>query len=72
MIKKVIKNIFLLPFRLVLNIIVTGSIIVAFILWFNFLSVSLIELLVLLIFIPNLILLPLFLKNLYVPLWDNP
>ena len=64
-----VTNIVLLPFRLIWNIIVTGLIIGGFILWFGFIFGSVIGIILILIFAPELFLLPLVLAIMYTPIW---
>jgi hypothetical protein len=51
-----IENILLFPFRLLWNIIVTGLIIGGFVLWFGFIFGSVIAVILILIFAPDLFL----------------
>lgn len=53
-----VENIFLFPFRLLWNIIVTSLIIAGFVLWFGFIFGSVIGVILILIFAPDLFLLP--------------
>ena len=66
-----LDNIILCPFRLVWNIIVTGLIITGFILWFGFIFGSVIGVILILIFAPDLFLLPLVLVFMYTELWPE-
>ena len=67
----VIENIILLPFRVVWNIIVSGLIIGGFILWFGFIFSSVVAVVLIMIFAPELFLLPLVLGELYVEIWPE-
>jgi len=66
-----IENIILFPFRLVWNIIVTGLIIGGFVLWFGFIFGSVIAVILILIFAPDLFLLPLVLAPMYTEMWPE-
>ena len=66
-----IENILLFPFRLLWNIIVTGLIIGGFVLWFGFIFGSVIAVILILIFAPDLFLLPLALTGMYTKIWDE-
>lgn len=66
-----IKNILLLPFRTLWNLIVTVFIVLAFILWFGFIFGSVIAVILILIFMPELFLLPIAIAAFYVPMWDD-
>jgi hypothetical protein len=66
-----IENILLFPFRLLWNIIVTGLIIGGFVLWFGFIFGSVIAVILILIFAPDLFLLPLALAGMYTKIWDD-
>lgn len=68
----VIGNLLLLPFRLLWNIVVTALIIGGFILWFGFIFGSVIAVILILIFAPELFLLPLVMVGMYVSLWTEP
>lgn len=61
------KNIFLFPFRLLWNIVVTGLIITGFVLWFGLV----IGVVLILIFAPELFLLPLLLTPMYTKIWNE-
>ena len=65
------ENIILFPFRLVWNIIVTGLIIGGFVLWFGFIFGSVIAIILILIFAPDLFLLPLVLAPMYTEIWPE-
>jgi len=65
------KNILLLPCRLGWNVIVTVLIIIALIVWFAFIFGSVIAVVLILIFAPNLFLRPLKLARLYVNVWPE-
>jgi hypothetical protein len=64
-----ISNILFFPFRLGWNIIVTALIITAFVFWFGFIFGSVIAVVLILIFAPDLFLLPLGLAVLYTKMW---
>jgi hypothetical protein len=66
-----LERIVLLPFRLLRNIIVTALIVGGFVLWFGFIFGSVIAVVLILIFAPNLFLLPLLLLPMYVELWPD-
>jgi hypothetical protein len=66
-----LDNIILFPFRLVWNIIVTGLIITGFVLWLGFIFGSVIGVILILIFAPDLFLLPLVLVFMYTKLWPE-
>ena len=66
-----IENLVLLPFRLLWNIVVTILIIGGFVLWFGFIFGSVIAVILILIFAPNLFLLPLALVPMYTKLWHE-
>ena len=70
-ISRMFKNIVLLPFKLLWNIIVTGLIIGAFILWFSFIFGSVIAVVLILIFKPDLLLLPMVIVRMYIHIWDD-
>lgn len=65
------KNIFLFPLKLLWNIIVTGLIITGFVLWFGFIFGSVIGVVLILIFAPELFLLPLQLMSMYTKIWNE-
>jgi uncharacterized membrane protein YccF (DUF307 family) len=65
------ENTLLFPFRLVWNIIVTGLIIGGFVLWFGFIFGSVIAVILILIFAPDLFLLPLTLAPMYTAIWPE-
>ncbi len=65
------ENTILFPFRLVWNIIVTGLIIGGFVLWFGFIFGSVIAVILILIFAPDLFLLPLTLAPMYTAIWPE-
>jgi len=64
-------NILMLPLRLTWNIIVTALIITGFVLWFGFIFGSVIAVILILIFMPDLFLLPLALVPMYTKMWDE-
>jgi hypothetical protein len=66
-----VKNILLLPFRLLWNIIVTGLIIGGFVLWFGFIFGSVAAVILILIFAPSYFLLPLALTFMYTSVWED-
>ena len=66
-----LTNIVLLPFRLLWNLLVTGLIIGGFVLWFGFIFGSVLGVILILIFAPDLFLLPLILAPMYTTLWDE-
>jgi hypothetical protein len=70
-IEKTILNIILLPIKILWNIILTLLIIGAFVLWFGFIFGSVIAVVLILIFAPDLFLLPLALTVLYVNMWND-
>jgi hypothetical protein len=66
-----LEKLVLLPFRLLWNVIVTALIVGGFVLWFGFIFGSVIAVILILIFAPNLFLLPLLLVPMYVKLWPD-
>lgn len=64
-------NILLFPFKLIWNIFVSGLIIGGFILWFGFIFGSVIAVILIIIFAPELFLLPLVLAGMYTKLWPE-
>ena len=58
-------NILLFPFRSLWNLIVTSLIITGFVLWFGFIFGSVLGVILILIFAPELFLLPLLLMPMY-------
>ena len=64
-------NLLLFPFKLLWNIIVTGLIIGGFILWFGFIFGSVIAVILIIIFAPELFLLPLVLAGMYTEIWPE-
>jgi hypothetical protein len=66
-----IENILLFPFRLLWNIVVTGLLIGGFVLWFGFIFGSVIAVVLILIFAPDLFLLPIAISALYTKMWDD-
>jgi hypothetical protein len=64
-------NLLFLPVRLLWDLVVTGLVIGGFVLWFGFLFGSVVAVVLVLIFAPELFLLPLALVALYVPLWGD-
>lgn len=66
-----LENIITFPFRLLWNILVTGLIVGGFVLWFGFIFGSVIAVVLIIIFAPDLFLLPLVLHHLYVELWPQ-
>lgn len=68
---KFIENITLFPFRLTWNIIVTALIIAGFVFWFGFIFGSVLGVILILIFAPDLFLLPLVLVFMYTKLWSD-
>jgi hypothetical protein len=65
------ENIIFFPFRLVWDIIVTSLIIGGFVLWFGFIFGSVIAVILILIFAPDLFLLPLALAPMYTAIWPE-
>ena len=65
------ENLIFFPFKLLWNIIVTALIIGGFVLWFGFIFGSVIAVILILIFAPDLFLLPLLLVPLYVNMWPD-
>jgi hypothetical protein len=65
-----LTNLFLLPFRLLWNLVVTVVIVTAFVLWFGFIFGSVIAVVLILIFASHLFLLPIALGALYIKIWD--
>lgn len=65
------ENIILLPFRLAWNIIVTGLIIGGFVLWYGFIFGSVVAVVLIIIFAPDLFLLPLVLAAMYTNMWPD-
>jgi len=68
---KELGNLILFPFRLAWNIIVTGLIVGGFVLWFGFIFGSVIAVILILIFAPDLFLLPLVLAPMYTEMWPD-
>ncbi|MFT7043662.1 MAG: hypothetical protein ACJAW7_002424 [Candidatus Azotimanducaceae bacterium] len=66
-----LENLVLLPFRLIWNIIVTGLLIGGFVLWFGFIFGSVIAVILILIFAPDLFLLPLGIALMYTKNWPD-
>jgi hypothetical protein len=66
-----LANIIFFPFRLLWNIVVIGLIIAGFVFWFGFIFGSVLGVILILIFAPNLFLLPLLLLPLLKKLWDE-
>lgn len=66
-----LKNMIMLPFRLIWNIIVTGLIVGGFVLWFGFIFGSVIAVILILIFAPHLFLLPLVFEPMYTEIWPE-
>ena len=64
-------NILLYPFRLLWNIIVTGLIIGGFILWYGFIFGSVVGVILIIIFAPELFLLPMAIAVMYTKLWPD-
>jgi len=64
-------NVLLFPFRLLWNLIVTALIITGFVLWFGFIFGSVVAVILILIFAPDLFLLPLALVPIYTKMWDD-
>ena len=64
-------NVLLFPFRLLWNLIVTALIITGFVLWFGFIFGSVVAVILILIFAPDLFLLPLALVPMYTKMWDD-
>jgi len=69
--ESMIVNILLFPFRLLWNLIVTGLIITGFVFWFGFIFGSVLGVILILIFAPDLFLLPLLLVPMYTKIWDE-
>ncbi len=66
-----IENIFYLPFRVIYDLVITGLLIGAFILWFGLIFGSVIAVVLILIFAPNLFLLPAIIAEFYIPIWEE-
>ena len=66
-----LSGIIQLPFRIIWDIIVTGLIVGGFVLWFGFIFGSVVAVVLILAFKPDLFLLPLMLAVLYVPVWAD-
>lgn len=64
------KNILFFPFRLVWNVFVTALIVAAFVFWFGFIFGSVIAVVLILIFAPDLFLLPAVMTFMYTKLWE--
>jgi hypothetical protein len=64
-------NIVLFPFRLLWNILVTGLLIGGFVLWWGFLFGSVIAVVIVLIFMPELFMLPIVIMAMYTPIWPE-
>ena len=64
-------NVLLFPFRILWNLIVTALIITGFVLWFGFIFGSVVAVILILIFAPDLFLLPLALVPMYTKMWDD-
>jgi hypothetical protein len=64
-------NIVLFPFRLLWNILVTGLLIGGFVLWWGFLFGSVIAVVIVLIFMPELFMLPIAIMAMYTPIWPE-
>jgi hypothetical protein len=65
-----LKNIVLLPFRALWNLLVTIFLVTAFVLWFGFIFGSVIAVVLILIFAPDLFLLPLVIVAMYTKIWE--
>jgi hypothetical protein len=68
--EKLLKNVVLLPFRLLWNILVTALLVTVFVLWFGFIFGSVIAVVLILIFAPGLFLLPLVIVPMYTKIWE--
>jgi hypothetical protein len=68
--EKLLKNVVLLPFRLLWNTLVTVLLVTAFVLWFGFIFGSVIAVVLILIFAPGLFLLPLVIVPMYAKIWE--
>lgn len=66
-----IRNLLLLPFRLLWNVVVTALLIGGFVLWFGFIFGSVIAVILIIIFKPDLFLLPMIVAAMYVELWPR-
>ncbi len=66
-----VENIILFPFRLLWNLIVTGLIVTGFVLWYGFIFGSVLGVILILIFAPDLFLLPLLLASIYTKMWNE-
>jgi len=66
-----IENILLFPFRLLWNITVTALLVGGFVLWFGFIFGSVIAVMLILIFEPDLFLLPLAITVMYTEIWPE-
>lgn len=66
----IIKNVLLFPFRLIWNLLVTVLLVSAFVLWFGFIFGSVIAVVLILIFAPDLFLLPLVIVSMYTKMWE--
>lgn len=66
----IIKNLLLFPFRLIWNLLVTVLLVSAFVFWFGFIFGSVIAVVLILIFAPDLFLLPLVIVSMYAKMWE--
>ena len=66
-----LENTVLFPFRLFWNIIVTGLLVGGFVLWFGFIFGSVVAVVLILIFAPELFLLPLPIAYMYTNMWPD-
>ena len=69
--QQMVENIILFPFRLLWNLIVTGLIVTGFVLWYGFIFGSVLGVILILIFAPDLFLLPLLLASIYTKMWNE-
>jgi hypothetical protein len=66
-----LAKILLFPFRLLWNILVTCLLISGFVLWFGFIFGSVIAVVLILIFAPQLFLLPMAIIPMYTNMWPD-
>ena len=69
--QQMVENIILFPFRLLWNLIVTGLIVTGFVLWYGLIFGSVLGVILILIFAPDLFLLPLLLASIYTKMWNE-
>jgi len=66
-----IENLFLLPFRLLWNLLVTVALVAFAVAWWGFLFGSGVVFIIALVFAPDLFIVPIFVVGLYMPLWPD-